>query len=294
MVELPPNATTVSYERAQLMADLVHDCPQDIGREIYLYCSVAKGYADKYSDIEVTFVVDEVQEPAVYENWLRSVGAKVDPATIEWGGGYTTKSWVDGIFIEAAWRPVQVLNKIIEEVSQAATIDHWTLVDAWHVLYATPLKDAPQLAAWKDILKRYPPELEPKLIADATRHLTEPHWYPLSIINAFPLAFRGMPMAMSGHLMWTIERALRILFAINHQWEPDYKWLHYEAERLEIKPAHLVERVNDCFMLPDLSERVLTCFQLLLDVLKLVPEPMDVSKEIVHVSAAMEPEQLLA
>lgn len=100
-------------------------------------------------------------------------------------------------------------------------------------------------------------------------------------------------MDLSGELIWAVERALRILFAANRQWEPDYKWLKYEARRLEVKPERLVERVNDVFMLPDLRERVVTCFQLLVDVLKLVPKHIDVSKEMAHVSAAMKPEALL-
>lgn len=100
-------------------------------------------------------------------------------------------------------------------------------------------------------------------------------------------------MHLSGELIWTVERTLRILFAVNRQWEPDYKWLKYEAERLTVKPDRLVERVNDVFMSLNLRERVLTYFQLLLDVMKLVPEHVGVSNEIAHVSAAMKPEELL-
>jgi hypothetical protein len=271
------------------MAELVRDCPPELGREIYLYCSVAKGYADQYSDIEVTFLVDDAQQPAVYEEWLRSVGARVDPVTFAWGGGYTTKSWVDGVFIEA-----NALTESVEKVRSAATTNHWTLVEAWHIVHAVPLTDAPQLAAWQNALTPYPEELQGKLIADAAHHLAEPHWYPRSVINAFPLALRQAPMALSGQLQWTVERVLRILFAINRQWEPDYKWLKYEERRLLIKPARLVQRVNDVFVLPDLRQRVEICFQLLLDVLRLVPQEIDLSKEIEHIQAALEPEKLLA
>lgn len=292
MTDLPPNATAISRKYAQRMTELVRDCPKELGREIYLYCSVAKGYADQYSDIEVTFLVDEVREPAVYEAWLRSVGAKVDPATMAWGGGHTTKSWLDGIFVEAAWRPMTSLNELIEKVSNVRTTNHWDLVGAWHILHALPLTDAPQLEAWQNTLKTYPPELQSKLIRDGVRFLCEPHQYPLSIINSYKLAARQAPMALSGELTWTVERTLRILFALNRRWESDYKWLSYEASRLERKPERLVERVNDVFMLPDLRERVKTCFQLLIDVLKLVPDDIDISREIQHVSEALEPEKV--
>jgi hypothetical protein len=292
-VPLPSDATTISRQRAQMMAELVRDCPPELGQEIYLYCSVAKGYADQYSDIEVTFLVDKVAEPIAYENWLRSVGAQVDPVTFAWGGGYTTKSWLNGVFIEAAWRPMDALNAIVEKVSQAATTDHWRLVDAWHLVHAVPLRAGPQLSAWQKRLSFYPEELVPKLIADATRHLAEPHWYPLSLITAFPLALRDVPMLLSGELTWAIERTLRILFAFNRQWEPDYKWLKYEDRRLASKPADLVARVNNVFMLPNLRDRVQTCLQLLLETLTLLSPEFDVAKEIEHVQAALEPEKLI-
>ncbi|MEM7117317.1 MAG: DUF4037 domain-containing protein [Chloroflexota bacterium] len=295
MFTLPAAATAASYQRAQLMAELVNGYPPAIGQEIFLYCSVAKGYADQFSDIEVTFLVEEVGETAVYENWLRSVGATVDPATIEWGGGITTKSWVNGIFIEAAWRPLDALDKNIQQVIEAKTTDHWTLVDIWHTVYAVPLTDAPQLRSWQAKLASYPEELATKLIQDAMEHLAEPHWYPLSIVNVAPLALRNASMYLSGELAWSVERALRILFALNRQWEPDYKWLRYEAKRLQHKPKRLVERVNEVFMLPDLRARYVTSVQLLLDVLGLVSKltAIDVSQETTHLQVALEPERLL-
>lgn len=291
--ELPPNATPLSRQHAQMMAEFVQGCPKKLGREIYLYCSVAKGYADRFSDIEVTFLVDEVQEPTVYEAWLRAGGATVDPVTMAWGGGYTTKSWLGGVFIEAAWRPVDALDSIINDVSRAETTDHWKLVDAWHIRYALPLTGAPQLGGWQRALSVYPEALQTALVGDAVRFLGEPHYYPLSLVNAFKLAERDVPMLLSGELTWTVERALRILFAINRQWEPDYKWLKYEAERLERKPDRLVERVNEAFTLLDLRERVKSCFGLLLDVLELVPIHIDVAAEKAHVAEAMEPERWL-
>jgi hypothetical protein len=52
--------------------------------------------------------------------------------------------------------------------------------------------------------------------------------------------------------------------------------------------------VNDAFVLPNLPERVRTSFQLLLDVLELVPPAIDVSKEIRRVREALDPEKLLS
>ncbi len=163
MIQLPESATRESVDRAALIEKVVGDCPPEIGQEAYLYCSVAKGYADRYSDIEITFLVDEVQDTAVYENWLQSIGATVDPATIEWGGGYTTKSWIDGIFIEAAWRPFDAIGATIEKVINAETIYHWKLVDAWHIFHAVPVIESPRLTEWQTKLAHYPVNFKPNL-----------------------------------------------------------------------------------------------------------------------------------
>ncbi len=86
---------------------------------------------------------------------------------------------------------------------------------------------------------------------------------------------------------------MRILFAVNKQWEPDYKWLKFEEKRLTQKPDYLVERVNEVFMHPDLVERYKISIQLLIDALRLIPELFDVTKEINHLQEALEPEKLI-
>jgi hypothetical protein len=88
---LPQGSTEISHDLFHLAQELTTDCPEELGREIILTCSVAKGYADSYSDIELAFLVDEVKEPDQYEAWLSTRGAVVDPATFAWGGGHTTR-----------------------------------------------------------------------------------------------------------------------------------------------------------------------------------------------------------
>lgn len=42
-------------------------------------------------------------------------------------------------------------------------------------------------------------------------------------------------LALTNQLLADIGILLRILFAINQQWEPDWKWFQLEVERLTIK-----------------------------------------------------------
>jgi len=70
---------------------------------------------------------------------------------------------------------------------------------------------------------------------------------------------------------------LRILFAINQQWEPDWKWLHVETEQLTIKPERLLESIDEIFTISQGEQRVARYLLLLRDVLALVPPQYDVA-----------------
>ena len=100
-------------------------------------------------------------------------------------------------------------------------------------------------------------------------------------------------MALATKLTGEIERTLRLLFAINTQWEPDYKWLWFEQHRLQQKPERLVERVNEVFASEDAAHSIAVCFGLILDTLALVPPPHDVAVPMQRIREALQPNTLL-
>ena len=59
------------------------------------------------------------------------------------------------------------------------------------------------------------------------------------------LARRQELLGLSTWLMADPSDALWILFAINRQWEVDWKHLRSVNQALYVKPIHLVERVDD-------------------------------------------------
>ncbi len=96
-------------------------------------------------------------------------------------------------------------------------------------------------------------------------------------------------MTLATKLIGEIERTLRVIFAINTQWEPDYKWLWFDQHRLQQKPERLVERVNEVFASEDAAHSIAVCFSLILDALALVPTPHDVSVPMQRVGEALQP-----
>lgn len=260
--------------------------------EAVLTGSVARGVADAYSDIELRVLVPELPSPEQCEAKLAGAGLIVDPATSVWNGMITTKSWYEGVLLEAAWQTFAGLDAALEPVATGATTEHWALVEGWHIAHAVPLTPAPRLEAWQARLTAYPPALRAKLVASATATWAQPHWYPLSPANLWPVARRGSHLALAGKLIQEVERCLRLLFAVNQVWEPDYKWLAYEQRRLWVAPDDLTDRISAIFTAPEPDRRVHHCLDLIDATLALMPAPADVALHRQRIAEAREPERL--
>jgi hypothetical protein len=70
---------------------------------------------------------------------------------------------------------------------------------------------------------------------------------PYTTITRWLPIRRDQPLALAMDLLSDVQGILRLLFALNRQWEPDWKWIAALARRLQHKPDQLVERVGQCF-----------------------------------------------
>lgn len=295
MKTLPTEATSFSQARYEPARALAEHCPSELGQAIAITGSVSRGVADRFSDIELYFWVDEQHELEAYRGWLRGQGAEVaDQPEEEYihGEALMTKSWYKGVFVEALWQPWGALKRQLEPVLTAQTTDHWQLTEAWHVADALTLREDARLSRWQEQLTHYPDALQAKLIEHAVWGWARPHWWPASIINIWPLVYRHAHLALAESLAWETEQMLRLLFAVNRQWEPDWKWLAPQSRRLALTPERLVERVNSLFVLSAPEERVNACLQLILEALALVPSAYDMTRPITQVREALHPEHV--
>ncbi len=269
---LAATANPFSRARYALATSFATHCPPELGAAIVVTGSVSRDYADEFSDLELRFLVDSLQPLAIYQDWLRSLGGVVEEEVdAAYEGGAQTKSWHGGIFVEAFWQPWPALDARLAEIVAAQTTEHWSLTEAWHIADALPVRDHSHLAQWQERLAVYPLALQARLIQQATQAWIDPHWWPVSFATIWPLAYRDARLALANRLSREIERGLRILFALNERWEPDYKWLAGESRRLSQAPADLVARVNAVFSQADPRQAVTGCLTLLDDILALVP-----------------------
>jgi len=94
-------------------------------------------------------------------------------------------------------------------------------------------------------------------------------------------------MSLAERLLGDVQFLLRILFAVNHQWEPEWKWLQAEVEHLTIKPERLAERINAIFASPQNEETIAQYLLLLRDVLRLASLYLDVGSWLRNVEESL-------
>lgn len=255
-----------SRRRLELARRISDACPPRLGREIAATGSVAAGWADGESDLELNLYVNSLPSAEERLDWLDHLGAEDVELDLETSPDGTPWSFfrVDGIPVEAGWQQIDSVETWLRRLLDAEIRDHWLLVPADAVVHAVPVRTGGLLSQWQAELSRYPQQLRHRLIEGACVGWRDP-WSRLT------LARRGDSLRLREALVRDCHAVLRILFALNSLWEPDWKWLEHRARALEIKPNRLVERVNEVVETASSEEAIAGCCALIRDTLALVP-----------------------
>lgn len=227
------NATAESQLRlkyARMIADL---CPDELFIEIALTGSSARGIATRDSDIDINFWVDDLPELRSRLHWLKECGveriiARTDPHP-------DNSYWLNGIYkdigLEAGWQSIADLEIALTQLIEARTTNHRALRLAELVLSAKNLRGSGVLEKWQATLQNYPEELSQRLIDTALTNWLSENW-------------RAERLATDS-FKEDIYRIWRLIFALNHQWEVNWKYAHHSLKSLQLHPENIVERIQD-------------------------------------------------
>lgn len=283
---LPSPTTEESRMRLELSQRLCQACPVPLGREIAVTGSVARGTADAASDLELNAWVDDLPPADVRRDWLQSVGGTDIVLDREETGDGTVWSHVHfhGVLVEIGWQPLAAVPQEVDALLRGEVTDHRALLKAWVIEHAVPLRSRGAIGQWKHRLACYPDAVEAALIADACdawrfRHILDSGW---------SLARRGERLAVTGHVCRDVQNVLRVLFALNRRWEPDWKWMEFVTRDLRHVPIGFHERVARALAEEGLSRKVAPTLELVADTLALVSERHDVSGVAASVRRSLE------
>lgn len=276
MWTLPSETTQASQMRYAVALELVEHCPPHFAQEIALTGSAGWGCADVDSDLDLVLWAKEIPPWAERVTWLTSLGATdIRPdAELEATEAPGIVCRFHAFWLDIAWL---VLDPSQEQTSVQAilageVLDHQALLKAWNLVHALPLRTHGMLPALQHQLSDYPDQLQQRLFNSAITFWTFPH----RVAMLWTLAERGELLALDRWLYADLTDGLRILFALNRHWEPDWKQLQRHVQRLRIVPKRLVERVNAALTQPEPRQRIAATMWLVLDILALVPASANV------------------
>lgn len=268
-------ATEASRRRLRLAKAMVADCPMDWNLDIALTGSVSRSWADEHSDIELNAWGAHLPSTDERAAWLRAIGATEIVLEVEvTDEGTLWDRWqFHEVWVEAGWQSLRALTAHLEGVLRGDLLDHPHLMLTEAVAHALPLRavagasEHATLDAWRRRLAEYPDTVRDRLIAS-----TLAQWdSPFVAVTRWAPVWRNQPLTITEELLRDTQATLRLLFALNREWEPDWKWIDRLSERLRNKPARLVERVTDCFGAAPAQERMRIATDLILDTLALLP-----------------------
>jgi hypothetical protein len=232
--------------------------------------------ADQYSDIELSVWENILPSSTARERWLCDIGATdimLDPNPIP-----EQSTWAmfrfRGVWVEAAWYTPEFHEAQLGAVRRGELIDHDLFRLAWTIVQAKALRSEGLLATWQQNLADYPDQVQQQLIADAAGAWS----FPNHLLARWAEVDRGHRHTVVEELVRDLNRVFRIIFAINRQWEPDWKWIEPASSTLTIKPGRLIERIDEILSTSHLARANAGCLELILETLALVPPPHDVTR----------------
>jgi predicted nucleotidyltransferase len=259
-------ATRRSQELEALAQRVADALPAD---EVVLTGSVSRGVADELSDIEMLVVT---RAPLSLEDCFACARAAGLEDLGTWGPQDGPARRVSGrreqVPIELIWWSRDYAETRIDAIF---TGEMPSTADA--LAHGVPLRTSGLLAAWRDRLRTYPPELAAMQIEQAALP-----WGGFAPAGLLTIVRPGERLAL---VEWIVDGAMRVLtivFALNHVWRPTTKRLAARVAPLPIKPARLAERIAEALTEPDPRRALLAMTELQLDTVHLAPSGPNIDR----------------
>jgi hypothetical protein len=237
--------------------------------EVVLTGSVSRGVADDVSDIEMLIVT--AGEPELEQCFSLAAACGLTGLGT-WGpqGGPTQRvsGYREGIPIELIWWSRTHAETAVDAIFAG---DPSATADA--LANGIALRTSGLLAPWQERLRHYPDELARARIEDAA--LTWGGFAPAGLLT---LVRPGERLALVERMVDDAARVVRIVFALNHVWQPTLKRLADRAATLPVKPERMAERIEEALTEPDPRRALIAMTELQSETVALAPDGPNVDR----------------
>jgi hypothetical protein len=248
---LKPSATPESQVRYHHAQAIAAQCPEDFFIEIALTGSAARGLSNANSDFEINFWIEKMPRVDLRLRWLQSIG--VENLQLAAQPRRDGSQWIsgdyEGIPLEAGWQTIADVETLLYSLLNGETTNHKDLRLGELFLSAKSLRGAGLLDKWQARLGNYPPALAEKLITEVLQA-----WLDEEFIDK--------------------ENLIRLVFAINKQWEINRKWS--QSVELALAPRDFFPRLAHLQ-----AEDMEGLQELLLEAAMLLPEAYPLRQELI-------------
>jgi hypothetical protein len=219
---------------------------------VFIFGSVARGWADRYSDIEVGAVWS--QSPT--EEELQTAASKAGAERWEIAPYNQAKQsrsimfYVRGARIESAHWTHEAIDNIIADVIERHDVSqNFLMFEKQATVSALQtgvvLHDTGVLDAWRSKVAEYPEGLAVAMVQKHLRFSSFGSREMLAERNEIPLIHEN-----NSHSVRTL---LNLLFGLNRIYHPTFKWTKYLVEEMSIAPPNLFARLERVYQADTVS-----------------------------------------
>ncbi|SDG79800.1 hypothetical protein SAMN04487975_101516 [Planococcus glaciei] len=205
--------------------------------------SVARGYADAYSDLELLVYWNHQPDAETRLAVFNCLNAERRYPKMD--VGYDSAYLIDGFPVDVWHRTMEQEEAAADKVLNGFSTD----LDAGNVLdtirFAIPLYGVDYLEQIKECVEQYPDGLAVEFLK---RFL--PHFHLRQLLYA---ARRDNPTAFYSILNSILDGLFVVLLAMNRSYFPTYKWFYKRLAELPVVPEQIDFRLRQLYVEPPLS-----------------------------------------
>lgn len=227
------------YALAQQLAS--HYCANPKVADVIVEGSVTRGYADRFSDIDLAVFWTEPPAEKERRDIIKHTGGRrlqLFPYNRE--EAYWSEEFeVTGVTIDVRHVGVEATERILAEVLERCDPSLAKQQRIAALLSALPLSDPSVLTRWQQRAKVYPHELA---VAMVRAHLLfRPGW------EQEMLAERNDLLALYESFCTIEKHLLLVLMGLNRIYYPGFRWVDRLIEQMPIAPLNLAPRFKQAF-----------------------------------------------
>lgn len=202
--------------------------------------SVARGYSDAYSDLELMLVWDQL--PDIEQQAAIAALLQAEHRYPAFDPGYQSSFRIQGIPVDLWHTTVAQEEAMIRPVLTDYSLDLVANNRLDTLRTCIPLRDGPCVQRWKSMSQEYPEQLTIRFLEAYL-----PHFH----LRQLNLAAQRDNLTGCYQMLSSIQCSLfLVLLALNKAYFPTFKWIYPALANLPIAPANIVERLRQMFHAP--------------------------------------------